>query len=450
MIESRTIGEPSSMIVLPVPRVKELCANMMSVAFSTSQSDRSPFGMAVARVAFMGIGAVNALLVTALAARWGRRSAIAAGVLYACWLPAVYSETSTLLEPLGGTALLAALLLLRTGNRRAGPSARAEVLAGVVLGLACTVKIWYAAPFAVLVAHQAVTRRYPSARRVAAGGVGSATVVLLPFFLVAPSRMWQMVVRDQVLRAPPPSARGSRLASIVGVHNLITEPQVQTVATALAMVALVAAAVVCWTDRSARVVVTVLAVNLLVLLAGPSYFVHYAALTAAPAALVIGIALGRPTTRPRLRPVATALLAAGLAVFLASGARILTRPAGRAFPAAAFTRAAPAGCITADDPQALIQMNRLSRDLRHGCRVLVDVTGITYDTLRRTTPDGRPVPRARNQAFQQYLTAYLTAGSAFVLLRPASDGMPPAARRDLRRRRALSRADGLVLRAGTG
>ena len=69
-------------------------------------------GLALARLVFMGIGATNTVLVAVIARRWGRYAAVVAGLMYAGWLPAVYGEQSTMLEPLGTTALCVALLLL--------------------------------------------------------------------------------------------------------------------------------------------------------------------------------------------------------------------------------------------------------------------------------------------------------------------------------------------------
>jgi len=37
--------------------------------------------------------------------------------------------------------------------------------------------------------------------------------------------------------------------------------------------------------------------------------------------------------------------------------------------------------VASDDPTVLVQLDRLSSDLRAGCVVPVDVSGITYDTL---------------------------------------------------------------------
>jgi alpha-1,2-mannosyltransferase len=135
--------------------------------------------------------------------------------------------------------------------------------------------------------------------------------------------------------------------------------------------------------------------------------------------------------------------------FVASGIRIATIGQGHVFPRAQFDAAAPAGCVRADDPGALIEMNRLSRDLRARCRVAIDVTGITYDSLERVGPGGRTLDRSHNLAFQRYLYNYLVSGRSFVVARGRDDGIPPGFERALDRRPLITRADGLELRQGT-
>jgi alpha-1,2-mannosyltransferase len=407
-----------------------------------------PIGMAAGRLAFMSIGALNAVLVCALARRWNWRAGIAAGILYACWYPAVFSEQSTLLEPLGSTALLVALLLLLKTARP--PTARAELLAGVALGLAETLKIWYVAPWAVIVLWLLLSRRARSALRVALSGAAALVLVLLPFILLARGRMYDMVVRDQLLRSPEATSRLVRLRNILGIESFVAGHHTAlNVVTVIALVVLAAAAVACSIDPSARLLVMLLAGNLLVLLASPSYFTHYAALTAAPIALVLGVGLGKlPATTEIWRP-GTAILTLALLAFIASGIRIATEPEGKPFPGAAFARAAPAGCVAADDPQALIQMNRLSRDLRSGCRVAIDVSGITYDAFDETI-GGVPVERGDNFRFQRYLFDYLMSGRSFVIARKIGDGLPPDRLREIAKQRVLARKDHLGLWLGGG
>ena len=154
--------------------------------------------------------------------------------------------------------------------------------------------------------------------------------------------------------------------------------------------------------------------------------------------------------RRRWRLPARALYATLLVGFVGSGVVVATTATGLRFPGAQFARAAPAGCVASDDPQALIQMNRLSRDLASGCRVAVDVTGITYDSLHRVGPNGRTVRRRDDVAFQQYLVHYLLSGTSFVVARRRGDATPPDLSQQLDQQPLLSRAGRLALRAGNG
>jgi alpha-1,2-mannosyltransferase len=408
-----------------------------------------PVGMAAGRLTFMGIGALNTVLVAALARRWGWSAALASATLYACWLPAVYDEQTTLLEPLGGTALLIALLLLLNTERP--PTRRAVVFAGVALGLAATLKIWYVAPWAVVVVWLLITRHRRQAIRVAVSGAVALIVVILPFAILAHRQMFDMVIRDQLLRPDAASSRVARLSSILGIEAVIRgHHPALGIATWVALAALVVAAAVCWIDRTARLLVVLLGANLFVLMASPSYFAHYASLTAAPGALVLGVAFGKLTSVSRRRHAAVVVYAVVVIAVLATGIRVATRAQDQPFPGTQLARGAPPGCVTSDDPQALIQMNRLSSDLRMGCRVAIDVTGITYDSLHRVTSNGKPVPRADNRAFQTYLYRYLMSGSSFVVARQVGDAMAPDIARALAQQPELAESNGLVLRMGNG
>ena len=408
-----------------------------------------PAGMAFARLAFMAVGALNAALVTVLARRWSRSAAIAAGLLYACWMPAVYSEQSTMLEPLGSTALLVALVLLLKTPRP--PAARAQLAAGAALGLACVLKAWYVAPFATIAAWQLATAPPRAALRVAAAGCAAAGALLLPFAILARGPMFQMIIEDQLRRTPMLEPWNERMVSILGVKIFFTgHPALVTAATMAALVLLAAAVLICLRDRGARILVAVLAVNLLVLLASPSYFHHYAALTAAPLALVFGVAVCRIGARLQPRPaVGQVALLLVAAVILTGGVRTAISKDGRHFPGVQLARAAPAGCVAADDPQALIQINRLSSDLRAGCPLQPDVRGTSYASLFRTGPAGHGLPRADNRAFQRYLASYLLSARSFIVLNARSDGLRPRTARVLARRPVLRDARGFILRAGS-
>jgi hypothetical protein len=281
--------------------------------------------------------------------------------------------------------------------------------------------------------------------------VAAVAVVVTPFAILARGRMYDMVIRDQLLRRQEGSPRGGRFSSILGIQTFLAgHRSALQAAIIVGVVLLGTAAVVCLTDRAARVIVAMLAVDLAVLLASPTYFTHYAALTAAPAALVVGVALGKLASARRDRPARRAVVATSLAAFMVSGIWIASTPEDRAFPGPSLAAAAPEGCVTSDDPQALIQMNRLSADFRSRCRVAIDVTGITYDSLHRLNAAGRDVHRRDNVAFQQYLYRYLLSGQSFVVARRTGDEMPDSVARALARRPALARSHGLVLRKGLG
>ena len=102
-------------------------------------------GMATARVAFMLVGALSAVLVWRIASRVSPRAGLMAGLFYALWQPAAYAERTTLLEPLVNLGLLGSLALLGPGAGR-----RRIIAAGVVLGLAVAVKAWAVLPFLVI------------------------------------------------------------------------------------------------------------------------------------------------------------------------------------------------------------------------------------------------------------------------------------------------------------
>jgi alpha-1,2-mannosyltransferase len=403
-------------------------------------------GFAVARIVFMLVGAANAILVAAVAQRWSRWAALAAGLFYACWLPAVYSEQSTLLEPLGTMGTLIALLLLL---RAPHPTRRRdELLAGAVLGLTLTLKIWALAPFSMLAVYLLATRGWTASMRLVASGAAAAAVVLAPFFALAPSRMFDMVIRDQLQRPAGALSPGRRLASILGTHTTLPAHAIGPTAAAVTVsIVVIVGAVGCLRDRTAWPLVVVAATDLAVLLRGPSYFGHYAELTAAPLVLVVAVGLGRLPLLGQRRQVAVAVLGVSLAVTVYSGYQVAGRAQGRPLAGPLLARAAPPGCIASDSPEMLIQMNRLSADLATGCALPVDVGGLGYDLRERVGTSMVYLPRSRNPAWQEFLYSYLIRSRAFVLLRGEGE-LGRKFYRALVARPELAVSDGVVLRAG--
>jgi len=370
-----------------------------------------PVGLLAARLTWMLLGTGLAVLAARYAARWGTLAGLAAGLWVACSSGASYASQTTFIEPAADTALFGAVVLLTCDRVRP----RHELVAGVLLGMALTGKIWYVAPVGALLLALLVSRR-ASALRAGAAACVTAAAILLPFFVLAPRDMWHMVVYDQIGR--PTNGRTGlldRLGTAVGGRGLgLGHPDTHIV-TFVATAALLVAVVACLRDRQARLVAAVAIGAVGVLMFSPIVFHHYGAFPAAGVGATMGIgwSLVGPTL---LRPVVLRRAAAWVAIAAVAGCGVLVlrHPLGLPFPRREVDARLPAGCITSDDPTTLILANRLSSDLRAHCDVAVDVTGASY---------GVRIGRGKNLAFQDWLTSYLRSGSAMILARRTHDRM---------------------------
>lgn len=401
-------------------------------------------GFELARVAFMVVGGLNAGLIAVLARRFGRIAGVVGGVCYAIFFPAAYSERSTLLEPLATTLILLSLLILR---RSWSPPWVGAVLAGAVGGAAIGFKIWYIVPLAVIVAFQ------PRRRLLfLAGVVVAGLLVYLPFFVTAPARMWRQVVQDQLGRPGPTSflfALKQRLIGISGAPTLhgVLAPLTPTWIAGVVLLGVLVLGIAASTVEGAQVYPALTLAALAVLLASPSYFTHYVALIAPPAAVTVGIGTARLVAFLPRAPARIAAAVALIGVVALINLDRDTEPIGARVPIAALGPATTAvsGCVTTDDPTLLASLDVLSRDLSRRCRFWPDVTGYTYDR-DGVTADGRELPRAQNLRWQRDVVAYLRSGDALILNRPAT-GLSAASRAVLQRGRVVARAQGYVLRA---
>ena len=158
-------------------------------------------GFVAGNVALAVLGAANALLVYLVARQLGttRPAARLGGMFYAVWYGAVYAELSIRLEPLGSFAFLLGMLALT--RDRPQHLRRDTVLAGAAFGFALSVKMWWAAP--LVIAALWLARGADRRRRVPAFLAGTAATVVVvegPFFTMAPTAMWHMVVTEQLGR----------------------------------------------------------------------------------------------------------------------------------------------------------------------------------------------------------------------------------------------------------
>ena len=406
-------------------------------------------GMAVARFAVILLGTLNAVLVTRIALRFGPVAAIVGGLFYALWVPVVVLETQTKLEPLGNTSLLVALWVLL--RRRAQPiSARAEVLSGAALGAGAGVKIWGVLPLLVVLGWQLLDRGWRSSCRVAAGAAAAVTAICLPFFLLAPDPMFRMVVTDQLDRPPMHIGVAQRLYGLTDVDIWMRYSQ-RSVIVAMAVGVLVLTAVVLARhERSARVVVVLLVAQTAMLLTAPSFFPAYTTFVIPAVAVILAVAAGR--VAGWLAPRARVLRIAGVGVLSAAvvvgGVLLMPIKVGGGRPFFGTELGALAGkerCVLSDTPIVLIEMNVLSRDLRNGCTVHVDVTGYIYEGELALGPQDQVLARSKNAAWQKQVLGYLTSGNAVLLARQKGTGLSRASRKDIARWPVLAKIDGYTL-----
>jgi hypothetical protein len=192
------------------------------------------------------------------------------------------------------------------------------------------------------------------------------------------------------------------------------------------------------TVRGARLFPVLVLVTAALLLATPSYFDHYASLVAPALAITTGIGTARLARKLPSRPLravpAGAMVLAVAALSAGGDAQVVSARIPAAALQAGIHRVP--GCVTSDDPGMLALVDVLSRDLRQGCTVWVDVTGYTYDRDLVLGPDGRPLHRKDNVRWQRDLSHYLTSGDAAILYRRGS-GVSDATRAVIHRGGAL-------------
>ncbi|MFL5778400.1 MAG: hypothetical protein ACJ761_05610 [Chloroflexota bacterium] len=418
--------------------------------------------LAIMRVVFMLLGAVNTVLVTLVAGRGGRLAGLSAGALYAVWVvPANVERTSWLIGPQSTLLLLALLLLGRGGEPRALGSTRLVAVGGLI-GLAVGIQLWGVVPFAVVLGWLVIGLRGLSWRastgRVVAYSVSAAIAagaVVLPFLLTAGPVMLRYIVVDQVGRfARTNTPPINRLRALEGLPMTGTwAGLVPPVAVVLGFV--MAGAVVAWIAWQrphARLWVALLAGQTGFLLLGPVFFNHYAGWIAPAAALSIGTAADaalRPSGEGHRRTaVAAAVYATALAVLLAGN---VTRAAGTRLPLAALTAdLAAARCVAADSPVLLVVTGTLRRVLDSGCALKLDPAGTSNDTDSGVT--GRARTRRNQPEYQQAMEAYYGNSDAALFARlTEGDGFTAKTWADIRRALPVTRMYGritVLLRSG--
>jgi hypothetical protein len=244
--------------------------------------------------------------------------------------------------------------------------------------------------------------------------------------------MLRMVVLDQLGRPNNAVTTVDRLASIeaLQISPGPVSARLAAMAVLLAVAAAVAVALLAWRRPVTRVWAVLLAVAMLLLLTSPSYFGHYGTFAAPALALVVGVGADAALSWLAVRAAVVRPLvpAVGLVALAVLGAHVVTQPEGRRPPpeSTMADQLAGARCIAADSAAALVAADVLTRDLQHGCPLVVDVTGLTYDQDRGDLTSGpTPAARRRDGEWQRSVDRYLAGANAVLLDQWRSDGLDP-------------------------
>lgn len=409
-----------------------------------------PHAFAVARIAWMGLGGLNAVLVSRILRSYGVPAALTGGLLYAVFVPAVYSEHSTSLEAVGSTCLLGALWILFRAGRTQTASPRAFVLAGLLVGVATGTKIWGVVIVLALVGWAVASAGVGRAARLLGGAVLGATLICLPFFLTSPATMWRMIVVDQLGRREVPVSLGLRLLGISGLSQIEMQVRHDGLLLILGLLAAVVIAVLAVRQPLGRLAAVLVMVTCTLLVLIPSWSLHYTGLAAPAIALLVGSAVA--SIDQLLGSVRTRLVLAGVVVVALVGYSLLSLPTltfgspFRAQPLAAALARTP-GCLTSDDPTVLIETNSLGRNLSRNCPLVTDLGGYSYDLQPGAS---RQTGRSANGQWQNFARAYLSSGSATVVARfRTAPGYSKATKKIIAQWPVLARSGKYVLQKPT-
>lgn len=200
------------------PGVLALLSPFAIIGKATSTS----FGFELARLFSSVWAAAVAVLVSRLLRPYGRASSLLAGLAVALSPVAAYEMTAVKLEVYCLSLSLLAALWVVTAEQREAPSAARRVrAAGLVIGVAGSVKLWAIFSFIALVVCVWGMGR-AQVLRFAGWAAAGFVLVAGPFFLLAPSEFIQQVFIAQLFRrqnALGPVSTLSRLTQMTGLKN---------------------------------------------------------------------------------------------------------------------------------------------------------------------------------------------------------------------------------------
>lgn len=260
----------------------------------------SPSAMLIAGRLLMGlVGAANVVLVGSFAKKHaGLAGGLLAASLYGAWPEAVMAERGVFLEPVLSLCLLGMATLWTLRRRR-------PISAGVLMGLALTVKTWAAVWLLAALITRARSREL---KRFAAASAATLAAVLVPFHAVAAGAFIREVAWLQLVRPPD----GDMLGGVRFHEMFLARSPVPLVVLLLCAAPLLKR----WKERAVGLIALSTLGLVLSFLVAAAYWNQYNAHLAAPLAVLVGLGFGSWwrtrswTHRPWAMALAVALCAA--------------------------------------------------------------------------------------------------------------------------------------------
>lgn len=404
--------------------------------------------MAGLRLAMIALSAVTCALIANLLRRYGTVASLSGSLLYATHvLPVIFGRTYYLEPFLAFAVVLTFWLLRRVPLRR-----RSYALVGLVMGVACTVKIWAAVDVAVLAVFVASTRGRRMVGAWLTGVAGVAVAVYLPFFVADPHAMWQQVVAAQLGRIRLESV-ADRLAMFNGFGGFpgwsmqLGHTSTLVVVSAALSFASIPLVVELWQrhrphdwDEAAWWVVLGGA-ELGTLLMAPTFFQHYLVWPLAPLSLGIGRTLGwLARGRARIPLLAGALVTASCLAVVPFRARVIALhvdvPPVRSFAAAH-------DCTWFDSTVVQVFVTSRKVPALAPCRPWPDPHGVAILYGGRAHRDPL-LAEADIPAWQTGVQAQLRAADSAILCDPAFEARLDATTRQVFKDRFVRRGRGAL------
>lgn len=416
-------------------------------------SNRLAFELATAFAATLSV--INIWLLGRLLRRRHWVGVLAGLIIFGFYLDSLYSEHTILLEPFIVFGTLIAWLIIFNDTEVATSSTRRWLMAGVVLGLTTSIKLWEVfVVIVVLVLAAARGRRCFT--HFAAGVIAGVGIVCAPFVLLAPANFLREVVVVQFTRshfgqvgekfrlwnllgAPGPGVRTLALSILVPVALWLV----------LALIVIFSiivgrrhnlGAVVTNLDASAMACAVIVGFSFL---GATEYDRHYGGFFAPFLAIVLSATAVRllPLSMPTMK-IAAAIMTLG---YFALSVRFVLLYAKQPSPAAALDRLfSPKACVLSEVYSPLIIADRYNL-YRNSCPRALDIYGTELADgkgLAETFSDSNAVK------LQTDWLRWLRGADGFILFAPISKNpdLGPAARSYFYAQFSLaSHSDGLFI-----